>query len=431
MVKENPKNQRIADSRRMTALKRSHQTPLTIELKVNNSRLNQRQKEFLKMVFVEAKWSYNWLITKMKDEEFDIFSFKGKELDYITHKDKDKNDVGVKLNYLGSSMKDSLVSSICSSIKTLSSRKKKGFKVGALKYQSDHKSLFLKQYGITHKIEGNKIKIQGCKKPIPVSGLKQLKKFNFEYELSTMVLFHRDERYYMHLLVWIDNEDINNYKSNDYKNEQIGLDLGCTTQVTCSNGEKLNASVEESERLKRLQRKRNKQKKDSNSRYKTGKLVRQEYYKLTCKKNNLSNQLCHKLLSENKEIIMQDEQLSLWKVRHGKKIQYGILGRVKQTLSLKESVHILNKFVPTTKFCSDCGHIHKDIKLCDRQFVCPECGCVYDRDIHAAQNMVFFYNHLKEYIGVDGSEFKRADFDERVKCLYNTNFHPKDETRRY
>ena len=57
MVKENSKNQRIADSRRMTALKRCHQTPLTIELKVNNSRLNQRQKEFLKMVFVEARWS--------------------------------------------------------------------------------------------------------------------------------------------------------------------------------------------------------------------------------------------------------------------------------------------------------------------------------------------------------------------------------------
>lgn len=90
------------------------------------------------MIFVEAKWSYNWLITRMKDEEFDIFSFKGKKLDCITHKNKDKNDIEVKLNYLGSSMKDSLVSSMCSSIKTLSSRKKKGLKVGALKYQSDH-----------------------------------------------------------------------------------------------------------------------------------------------------------------------------------------------------------------------------------------------------------------------------------------------------
>lgn len=36
----------------------------------------------------------------------------------------------------------------------------------------------------------------------------------------------------------------------------------------------------------------------------------------------------------------------------------------------------------------------------------------------------------KEYIGVDGSEFKRVDFDERVKCLYDTDFHPEDETRR-
>lgn len=70
----------------------------------------------------------------------------------------------------------------------------------------------------------------------------------------------------------------------------------------------------------------------------------------------------------------------------------------------------MSKWVPTTKLCRDCGHLHKNIKQSDRQFVCPNCGVVYDRDIHAAENMVWLFNHLKEHIGMDGTDFKRSDF---------------------
>jgi len=68
----------------------------------------------------------------------------------------------------------------------------------------------------------------------------------------------------------------------------------------------------------------------------------------------------------------------------------------------------LNRFVPTTKLCRDCGYIHSEIKLWNREFVCPECGVKYDRDIHAAENMVWIYNNL---LGVDGTKFKREDFE--------------------
>ena len=99
--------------------------------------------------------------------------------------------------------------------------------------------------------------------------------------------------------------------------------------LTSSKGWKENVLIEESERLKRLQRKRNKMQKGSNNRYRLGKLIRKEYYKLTCKKNDAANQLCAKIKKHSGIIVIQDEQISSWKHKHGKKIQNGILGRVK------------------------------------------------------------------------------------------------------
>lgn len=62
---------------------------------------------------------------------------------------------------------------MCTSIKALSTLKKKGKKIGSLSFKSNYCSINLKQYGITHKIVSeNKIKIQGIKKPLCVSGLK-------------------------------------------------------------------------------------------------------------------------------------------------------------------------------------------------------------------------------------------------------------------
>lgn len=68
----------------------------------------------------------------------------------------------------------------------------------------------------------------------------------------------------------------------------------------------------------------------------------------------------------------------------------------------------MNEYYPTTKLCTECNHIYRDLKLSDRTYVCPCCGHTEDRDVHAVKNMVWLYNHFK--IGVDSSEFKHDEF---------------------
>lgn len=45
------------------------------------------------------------------------------------------------------------------------------------------------------------------------------------------------------------------------------------------------------------------------------------------------------------------------------------------------------RFYPSSKTCSACGCVRKDLRLSERTFVCPECGCTIDRDYNAALNL--------------------------------------------
>ena len=47
----------------------------------------------------------------------------------------------------------------------------------------------------------------------------------------------------------------------------------------------------------------------------------------------------------------------------------------------------IDRFFPSSKKCSHCGHVHHDLKLSDREWTCPSCGTHHDRDINAAINI--------------------------------------------
>lgn len=400
------KNKRIAESYRQTKLKRKSQLCKVFDLKIDKSRLNAAQSEYLKMMFVEAKWCYNYILSKSESYE-NIFKFDYRDLLHITHKDKNKNDVGVEIRYLKSSLKRDLISSIQSSIKGLSTKKKKGLKVGKLKFKSEYNSLELKQYGVVYQIDKDhsKVKIQGIKGWIKVNGTDQLSKWQ-TLEFANAKLLKKNDDYHLKVTCFIDKEEINYYKSNDYKNEIIGIDFGCMTSLTFSDGTRVNVHVEETDRLKKLQHKLQKKQKGSNNRNKLKKKIRKEYEKISNKKNDLANKIVHKILKENKKVIIQDEQIKSWHANgHGKKVHHSVLGRVKEKLVRSDQVEVLSKWIPTTKLCISCGR-KIELKQSDRIFRCP-CGIVEDRDIHAAKNMIWFHENI---IGVGRTEFKLVDF---------------------
>ena len=434
------------------------QIPLTFRMKVRNEKRNKKTGvfDFLKMCFVEGKWIWNSIIaqsdSKLGAAARKLSSFTQKEFKSVTHKDRDNNDVTSEVTHLGSSLRRTVIDSVIFAVKGLSTKKKnnakkkkvrKTDKVGHLKFKSEITSIKLLQYGITHQISGpNSYRIQGFKKDIRVAGMRQLRhleKNGVKYELASAVLQQEAGDYYILQTVYVDRQQWIEYKEsrNAYKHDLNSIDMGCMKTATDAFGNVYNCQVGESERLKRLQKKSTRQlaaagmnfsqkKKDrkrvkrSNNWYRTQKKMKKEYAKIDKQKEHKAIEIVHTLLSENREIIMQDENLNGWKANgHGKKVQHGVLGRVKRRLIASPRVHVINRWVPTTKLCTSCGRMHDDIKEKDRKFICPHCGYNDgERDTHSAKDMLWLYLNMAQYIGLDGSEYKRSVFDEALQRLF-------------
>ena len=123
------------------------------------------------------------------------------------------------------------------------------------------------------------------------------------------------------------------------------------------------------------------------------------------------------ILNNNKTIVIQDEQISEWRQDSisGSKIQHSILGIVKSKLVNNDRTIILDKWFPTTKYYTKCN-TKVELELKDRIFECPNCKTKKDRDIHAANNMIWFY--LK-YNKLDRSGTDQTSIKGPVKITYN------------
>ena len=170
--------------------------------------------------------------------------------------------------------------------------------------------------------------------------------------------------------------------------------MGIKDQLTFSNGVKVNFYLEESEQLKGLTRKLSRQVKGSNQYKQTLNRIKRIFEHQSNKKNDVVNKL-NSILSKNYIICFQDELLNSWirkkskrKFNFGRKVQHGILGRVKDKLKKNPSNVMLESSVPTTQTCPVCGCLTKH-SLDKRKYHCNHCGFENaDRDVHSANMMV-------------------------------------------
>ena len=397
------KNKQIAQTMKETFEKRSQQVCRVYTVKVQENKLSKTQQEQLKMMFVEAKWLKNAILAWVKDNpENKVWKYDTKQKT-IVHKDKDMNDVEVQLKYIPAQVKQCVQSEMIANIRTAITLKKKGLQRGGqLKFVKKVSSLNLKQYGSSHKILSSKrIKIAGVSGSVLVNGLDQFIAIPF-LEYANAKLLNTPSGYYIQFVTYLDKSKIEATQTNG---KTIGIDFGCQTSLTLSTGEKINVRIQENERIKRLSLKLNRrQKKGSKNWYKTVGLIQKLYQKQTNQKNDTANKLVAKL-NEYEKIVIQNEQLQAWhKGRHGKSVQHSVLGRVKTKLKSLPKTVVLDRSVPTTKFCSCCGQ-YNELKLWNRTFKCS-CGVEMDRDVHAAQNMVWFYENN---VGVERTNIKRVE----------------------
>ena len=372
------KNQRIRDTLRATKERHSKMDCRVFCMKIQENRLSKVVLEKLKRCFLEAKWLYNAVIAT---ETLVL---------------EDTSSVQVKVNgsfetreikNLSSHMRRSVVNGARQSVFNLSKAKKRGLKVGKLKFKKEYTTIDLSQFNNTYIIKGkNKIRVQGIG-VLVVNGLEQIN-FN-EVEFANAKLIQKPSGFYIHITTYSKKQPQSNVEK-----EVLGLDMGIKDQLTFSNGVKMNFYLEESEQLKGLMRKLSRQMKGSNQYKQTLNRIKRIYEHQSNKKNDVANKL-NSVLKSNYIVCFQDELLNSWKrtkSKHkfsfGRKVQHGILGRVKDKLKANSSNVMLDSSAPTTQTCPECGCLTKH-SLDKRKYHCNHCGFENpDRDIHSANMMI-------------------------------------------
>lgn len=405
-MSETRKN-KIKKSIQNTKDRRNSMTCKVIECKIDLSTLSNITISSLNKLFIEGKWLYNSILAS---EDIIDYDTKTKE---VTIKVKDEFE-NRNLETISSQMKQGIKTRIFNSLSTLKALKEKGYKTGKLKFKSEIKCIPLKQHNNTFTIlkHSKRIKIQGIKKPLKVNGLNQLPKI---YEIGNANLVKCGKDFYVKITIFTNKEKIN------VPDKSIGIDFGCETQLTLSNGENIKYQFPVSKRIKKLDKAlaRKPKKSRSKNRYKVVLKREKAYQDLTNKRNETKNQIVSKLVKNYRTICFQDESFAEWKKHgHGKKIQFSAMGGIISALKRKAVTPIVvEKWYPSTQICSYCGEKHKMTER-ERTYVCQSCGTTIDRDMNASINIEKEGLRIKE-IPMERRELKPVEIETSLNSFGN------------
>ena len=209
------------------------------------------------------------------------------------------------------------------------------------------------------------------------------------------------------------------------KNGNLGIDLGVgRLAVVSHNGKKLEyKNINKSKRIKQLKQKLKHVQRVISRKYEVGnklndkkyqktnqilkyeKLLKRIYRKISNIRKDQRHKVTRELVNLNPSVVIM-EDLNVKGMMKNKHLSRSIaeMGfndfiRIMKYKCEESNIKFfqVDRFFPSSKTCSQCGCIHKNLKLSDRIFECPSCGFTIDRDFNAAMNLENYFNsHIEE-----------------------------------
>ncbi len=208
----------------------------------------------------------------------------------------------------------------------------------------------------------------------------------------TTITVSRDPagRYFVSFLVTEDIAPLPNVST------AVGIDLGLEDVVTLSTGEKTGNErffQQEEKRLARAQRRHAKKQKGGKNREKARRKVARIHAHIADRRRDFQHKLTTRLIRENHVVCVESLSIENLLKNHclAKAIADVGWGELLRMLSYKarwygRTLVAVNRWHPSSKRCSICGHELESLSLAVREWTCPVCGAVHDRDVNAACN---------------------------------------------
>ncbi|MFL5656226.1 MAG: IS200/IS605 family element RNA-guided endonuclease TnpB [Ktedonobacteraceae bacterium] len=239
-------------------------------------------------------------------------------------------------------------------------------------------------------LKGGKLTLAKQKEPLHIVWSRPLP----EGAQPSSVTVSKDKsgRYFVSLLV---EEGIGTFPFID---KAVGIDLGLKSFLIPSDGETLpnpKYYARDEKKLAKAQRKHARAKKGSKNRNKARKKVARLHARIADTRHDFQHKTSTKLIRENQVICLETLNVKGMLKNHklAKAISDVGWGEFTRQLEYKATWHgrtiiKIDRWYPSSKTCSDCGHVLDTLTLDVREWVCPCCGAWHDRDINAARNIL-------------------------------------------
>ncbi len=179
---------------------------------------------------------------------------------------------------------------------------------------------------------------------------------------------------------------------------QVGIDLGITSLIALSTGEKVanpKGFRAKHAKLKKAQKALIRKRVGSNNRYKAGIKVAKVYAEISDARKDFLHKLTTRLVRENQTIAVED--LAVKNMLKNRKLSLSISdaswGELVRQLEYKcewydRTLIKIDGWFPSSKRCGHCGYILEKLPLNIREWDCPKCNTHHDRDVNAANNIL-------------------------------------------
>jgi putative transposase len=178
----------------------------------------------------------------------------------------------------------------------------------------------------------------------------------------------------------------------------VGVDLGITDFAVTSDGRRI-ANPRHLERkaanLARYQRRMSRKVKGSANRRKAAAKVARAHRKVRAARTDFLHRVSTRLVRDHDLLVVED--LAVRNMVRNRRLARAISdcgwGTFRSMLAYKASrwgrrLVVVDRFYPSSKTCSACGHLLADLALSTRTWQCPACGTRHDRDLNAAKNIL-------------------------------------------
>ncbi|WP_182907938.1 RNA-guided endonuclease TnpB family protein [Microbispora sp. H13382] len=177
-----------------------------------------------------------------------------------------------------------------------------------------------------------------------------------------------------------------------------GVDLGVTDFAVLSTGEKIpnpRHLERKARNLARYQRRMARKQRGSNNRAKARAKVARAHTKVRDARADFLHRTSTRLVRDHDLIVIEDLNIK-GMVRNrclARAISDAGWGEFRRQLEYKAQrfgrhLVVIDRWFPSSKTCSACGHLLAELSLSTRHWTCPDCGARHDRDVNAAKNIL-------------------------------------------